>query len=148
MAKNIRNVSGNNIQDPGILHNLEYNDAAGSKKVSEVGRHLLPIPFISAGALAYSTDASSAARVVPNQGRCLAIYNNDTAVHSITLGEDNTVVALGAGVTDANGHVGIPCIPNSWTYVACAQQQWIKTDNVKLLVFLIDDNSQVAQESK
>lgn len=144
--KNIRNVPGHNVQDPASIHNLEYNDAAGSKKVSEVGRHLLPIPFINAGAVAYTTNATTA-RPVPNQGRNLAVYNNAGAVGSITLGEDATITSLAAGVTDATGHVGVPCMPNAWTYIACASQQWVIASAATLLVFLIDDNSTVAPES-
>ena len=71
MSKNSRNLPGNNVQDPATLHNLEYNDASGSKKVSEVGRHLLPIPFVNTGVIAYTTDASTAARVV-DPGKCFS----------------------------------------------------------------------------
>jgi hypothetical protein len=149
MAKNIRNLQGNNVQDPATLHNLEYNDAAGSKKVSEVGRHLLPIPFISGGAVAYTTDATTA-RALPNAGLCLAVYNNAGAVGAITLGEDaaSVATALAPGVADATGHVGIPCAPNAWTYIACSNQNWIKSSAATLLVFIIDDNTSVKQEAR
>lgn len=148
MAKNIRNLQGNNVQDPSTLDNLQYNDAAGSKKVSEVGRHLLPIPIITLGALAYTTDASTA-RALPNPGLCLAVYNNAGAVGSVTLGEDaaSVATALAAGATDATGHVGVPCAPNAWTYIACGSQNWIKTTAATLLVFIIDDNTSIRQEA-
>lgn len=146
MAKNARNLPGNVVQDPGAIANLEYNNASGSKKVSEVGRRLLAIPTVTANVLTYTTDASTA-RVLPSAGRNLAIYNNSAAIHAVTLGEDNTVVALAAGVTDTAGHVGIPCTPNSWTYVACGPKNWVKTDSATLLVFLIDDLTKIAQEA-
>lgn len=145
--KNIRNISGCNVQDPSIIDNLEYNDAAGSKKVSEVGRHLLPLKFISVGATAYTTDATTA-RTLDNMGTCLAVYNNSGAVHAVTLNESSSIVALAAGATDSSGHVGIPCAPNSWTYIACGRSNWVITDSATLLVFLIDDNTSIVQEQR
>lgn len=142
----MRNVPGNKIQDSQIIENLEYNNAAGSKKVSEVGRHLLPIPYLLVGVLSYTTDATTR-RILPSLGRCLAVYNNAGAIGSVTLGEDNTVSSLAAGVTDANGHVGIPCAANSWTYIACNEQQWVISSAATLLVFIVDDDSSVKQEA-
>lgn len=144
--KKMRNVPGDKIQDPSAIHNLEYNNAAGSKKVSEVGRHLLPIPYVSVGVVVYTTDASTK-RILPSLGRCLAVYNNAGAVGSVTLGETSAIVSLAAGVTDASGHVGIPCTPNAWTYIACNEQQWVITSAATLMVFIIDDDSDVKQEA-
>jgi|SRR5581483_884577 len=146
--KNIRNIPGHNVQDPAILHNLEYNDAAGSKKVSEVGRHLIPVPYINSGSLAFKTDLSAAAQALPQPGLCLAIYNNSASLGSVTLGEDGTITSLAPGVTDGSGHVGVPCKPNDWTYVACGSQQWAITSASTLLVFIIDDNTTVKTEVK
>lgn len=147
MAKNIRNLQGQNVQDPSAIANLEYNDAAGSKKVSEVGRHLLPLKFISGGAVAYTTDASTARRL-DSPGRCLAVYNNAGALGSITLGNVTAApVVLAAGVTDANGNVGIPCQPNAWTYIACDDNYWVIASAATLLVFVIDDKTAIKQEA-
>ena len=145
--KSIRNVPGQEIQDPSMIENLEYNNAAGSKKVSEVGRHLLPLKFINAGALAYTTNATTA-KVLDAPGACLAVYNNSGSVASITLDESSAIVSLAVGVTDANGHVGIPCLPNAWTYIACGNSNWVIASSANLLVYLIDDNSSMHVEFK
>lgn len=138
---------GKSVQDPSSLANLEYNDAAGSKKVSEVGRHLLPLQYVDTGVIKWTTDASTAV-ALQNMGACLAVYNKDTSVHAVTLGEDGTVSAQAAGAVDlATGHVGIACAPGAWTYIACANQNWVITDSNKLLVYLIDDNTYIRQEA-
>ena len=59
MTKNFRNVPGYKVQDPSIIQNLEYSEAAGSKKVSEVGRHLIPIPYKGISDIEYTTDIAS-----------------------------------------------------------------------------------------
>lgn len=146
MAKNIRNMAGDKIQDPATIHNLEYNNAAGSQKVSEVGRRLLPLKFISGGAVAYTTDASTK-RVLDSPGKLLAVYNNANAVGSITLNESTAIVSLAAGATDSSGHVGIPCAPNAWTYIACDKSNWVISSAATLLVFLIDDETSIKQEA-
>lgn len=145
MAKNIRN-KGDSTLDPASIHNLEYNNASGSQKVSEVGRRLLPLKIISGGVLAYTTDASTA-RVLDSPGKNLAIYNNSGAVGSVTLNESNAIASLAPGATDATGHVGIPCPPNAWTYVACDNSNWVITSAATLLVYLIDDETSIKQEA-
>ncbi len=145
--KNIRNLQGYAVQDPATLHNLEYSNSSGAKKVAEVGRHLLPIPYKSAPTvISFKTDVSTATQL-PSMGRCLAVYNNAGAVGSITLGEDGTVVSLAPGTTDAAGHVGIPCPPNAWTYIACDNQNWVISSAATLLTFLIDDGTSIKQEA-
>lgn len=146
MSKIIRNVPGHHVQDPSAIAAMEFSKSAGSKKVSEVGRHLLPIPYVSVGVIVYTTDASTA-RALPNAGLCLAVYNNAGAVGSVTLGKDSSVAVLAPGVTDAVGNVGIPCAPNSWTYIACDNQNWVKSSAATLLVFIIDDETSVKVES-
>ena len=147
MAKNNRNLQGQHIQDPSTLANLEYNDAAGSKKVSEVGRHLVPLKFVSGGAVAYTTDASTARRL-DSPGKCLAVYNNSGSVGSVTLGNvQSAPSSLAAGVTDSNGNVGIACKPNDWTYIACADNYWVISSASTLLVYAIDDNTAIKQEA-
>jgi hypothetical protein len=143
MIKLIRQLMGQKIQDPSTISNLEYSDAAGSKKVSEVGRHLLPI---GDGAGGLTTNATTA-RILPKQGACLAVYNNAGAVGAITLGNDNTVTAQAPGAVDTNGNPGVACAPNAWTYIACSNQQWVIASAATLLVYLIDDNSYIRQEA-
>ena len=146
MSKIFRNIPGNHVQDPSTIAALEYSKSAGSKKVSEVGRHLLAIPFLSAGVLTYTTDATTARRL-PNAGLCLAVYNNAGAVGSITLGTGNSApTVLASGVTDATGNVGIPCAPNTWTYIACDNNVWVIASASTLLTFIIDDETAVKTE--
>jgi hypothetical protein len=147
MAKNIRQSNGNNVQDPSSISALEFSKSAGSKKVSEVGRHLLPIPYINLGSIAYTTDASTAKKL-PNAGTCLAVYNNSASLGSITLGSLPTTAptVLAAGVTDASGNVGIPCAPNAWTYIACDVSTWVIASASTLLTFIIDDETSIKAE--
>lgn len=143
--KNSRNQDGNKVYDPASIANMEFSDLSGSKKVSEVGRHLVPLKFISVGVVTYTTDATTIRRL-DNSGACLAVYNNSAGVLSVTLGEASTQSSLAAGATDATGHVGIPCAPNAWTYIACANSNWVISSSALLLVFLIDDNTSVKTE--
>lgn len=147
MSKIIRNVPGYQVQDPSAIAAMEFSKAAGSKKVSEVGRHLLAIPYITGGSVAYTTN-TTAATALPSPGLCLAVYNNANAVGSITLGTDNTVSSLAPGVTDSTGKVGIPCAPNTWTYIACDSKNWVISSASTLLVFIIDDETSVKTEVK
>lgn len=146
MAKTIRNNNGQNQLDPSAIDLLQYNNQAGSKKVSEVGRSLLPLKFINAGAVAYTTDASTA-RVLDSPGRNLAVYNNAGTIGSVTLGTSSPT-SLAAGVTNVGGQVGIPCMPNSWTYIACDMNNWVISSASTLMVFLISDDTIIAQEAK
>jgi hypothetical protein len=146
MSKIIRTIPGNHVQDPSTVATLEYSKSAGAQKVSEVGRHLIPIPYISGGVTAYTTDATTAKRL-PNAGLCLAVYNNAAAVGSITLGATNSApTVLASGVTDASGNVGIPCAPNSWTYIACDNNVWVIASAATLLTFIVDDETSVKTE--
>jgi hypothetical protein len=147
MPTNVRIVPGSNTLDPGAIVNNQYNDAAGSQKVSEVGRHNLPFPYISGGSVAYTTNLTTPLPL-PKKGMGLAVYNNDTAVHAITLGESATspASALGPGVTDVNGHVGVPCAPASWTYISTGTKNWVFSNSALLLVFLVSDNSEIGNQ--
>jgi hypothetical protein len=147
MPKNIRQTQGQNVYDPSTIDALQFNPAAGSKKVSEVGRALLPLKYVNSGTVTYTTDASTARRL-DFAGQCLAVYNNANAVGSITLGSGNSApTSLGVGATDANGNVGIPCAPNAWTYIACNNKNWVISSAATLLVFLIDDETNIKQEA-
>ena len=143
MGTNIlkRNQNGNQIQDMGSIANFVYNQAAGADKVMESGRHLLPLvtPGVGTG---YTTNPATAFPL-PGAGRNIAVYNNAGAVGAITFGTDNTVTALAAGVTDSSGRVGLPCMPNSWSYFAAGYSNWVISSAATLLVFLIDDNTSI-----
>lgn len=143
MAKNQRNLPGNSVRDPSMIDNLIYNEASGARKSFNVGAHLLPL---GDGAGGYTTNATTA-KVLPSLGRNLAVYNNAGAVGSVTLGEASTQLSLAAGTADASGHVGIACAPNAWTYIACANSNWVISSAATLLVYLIDDETNIKQEA-
>lgn len=147
MAKKIRNVAGQKVRDLSTIGNNVYNEAAGAEKNTDVGRHLKPL---QTNATTWSTDASTVVKL-PSQGRNLAIYNSDTVVHAVTLGDTTyppTAQAAGAVQAATNGqNVGIPCPAGQWTYIACGDQDQVITDSNTLLVFLIDDDTFIRQEA-
>jgi len=134
-----RNIPGNQVQDPSAIGILTYSDQAGSVKTSEVGRSLAPL---GDGAGGFTTDASTA-RILPGAGQNLAIYNKSGTVQSVTVSSSGSTTALSIGATNAAGNVGVACTPNSWTYVACNQSNWVVTDSSNLVVYLINDYSSI-----
>lgn len=139
---NKRNIPSNEIVDPSSIANYTYNKAAGAQKNTEVGSHLKPLQV---DATTFSTDAQTARRL-PSKGKNLAIYNNAATVGSVTLGSASGMAALAAGATDGDGNVGIPCKPNDWTYIACNDKEYVRTNAATLLVFIIDDESSIRAE--
>ena len=146
MSKNIRNIPGPKTLDVPNIHNNSYNNAAGAEKNTDVGKYLVPLNINGS---TFTTDATTA-RTLPSKGRNLAVYNKDTAVHAITLGDGVVVLAaLAIGVVDnATKRVGIACKPGDWTYIACYEQVQVISDNANLVVYLIEDDSFIKQESK
>lgn len=130
----------NNI-DVASIDNQVYNERAGAQKNTEVGSHLQPL---NAGTATATTNATTAVSIP--KGRNLAVYNNAAAVGAITLGTEAAVAALAPGVVDSvgAGHVGIPCAPNAWTYIACWDKTFVRATASTLLVFVIADDSDVA----
>ena len=139
MAKNERKIPGDKVRDSGTIKNAEYNEQAGAGKVVEVGPRLIPLNLDGVN---FTTDASTI-RALSHQGKCLAVYNTTGTVGSITLGESAAQSSLAAGVTDAGGHVGIPCIPNGWTRISCGKSQWVISSAATLLVFQVDDDTHI-----
>jgi hypothetical protein len=142
-----RNIVGGKVQDPSAIVAMEYSNASGGKKITEVGRHLLPLPTPGVGS-GYTTDLSSAAYALPSAGRNLAVYNNSGSVQAITFGTDNTVTALAVGVTDSSGRVGLPCMPNSWSYFAGGYSNWVISGSSNLIIFLINDDTSITVQSQ
>ena len=142
MPSYIRSIQGY-PRDLGTIGNIEYNEPTGAIKITDFGKHLLP--FLQSGT--YTTNLSAAAVQLPFIGAVLAVYNNSDTLGSVTFGTDNTVTSLAPGVTDASGRVGFPCIPNGWTYISTATQNWAISSASTLLVFLVDDPS-VIRDSK
>jgi hypothetical protein len=133
-----RNIKGNRTYDSSIIEANIYSESAGAQKNSEVGRCLVAIPNAANG----TTNATTAI-ALPSKGRNLAVYNNSGSLESITLGKDSSVASLAPGITDINKNVGIPCMPNEWTYIACNDKQWVIASAATLLVFLIEDETSI-----
>lgn len=142
MAIQKRNIPGNKTYDPNAMDINTYNDDSGAWKVAEVGKHLVPLatPGVGNG---YTTNISAAPYPLPGAGKNLAVYNSSGTAGSITFGTDNTITALAAGATDANGHVGLPCPANSWSYFAGGYSNWAISSASTLYVFLINDESSI-----
>lgn len=137
-----RQLAGDKSRDPSIIELLTYNEKAGARKSIEVGRALIPL---GDGAGGYTTNASTAPRVLPSAGRNLAIYNNAGAIGAVTVG-DNTMTAQAAGavqISGSNVFVGVPCPAGQWTYLAAGQWNYVAATAATLLVFLIDDDTYI-----
>jgi hypothetical protein len=141
---NNRKVIGSRQIDQGSIDNFTYDGLAGARKSTEVGRKLLPIPSNTGSPVGSGVTVINGAPVsLPSLGRNVAVYNNSGTMGSITFGSNNTVASLAAGVLDANGNVGLPCPPNSWSYFAAGEQQWVISSAATLLVFLIADDTYI-----
>lgn len=143
MAIKKRKVDGVRISDSDFISNMSFNEKAGARKITEVGRKLIPL---KSNATTFTTDASTA-RALPAAGKNIAVYNNSNAIKAVTFGEDGTITALAAGATDASGHVGLACPANSWSYFAAGESVYVIATDATTLVYLIDDDSYISQES-
>lgn len=137
--KSERRITPDRVIDPSSLPSLGYNVAAGAHKQMKVGPHLLPVMLVTGGAVVYTTDVSAGVNLGV-QGVELAVYNNSGSVGSITI-SPLAALSLAPGVTDAASNVGVPCPPNMWTYVSCADSRFVITSAATLLTFIIDDDS-------
>lgn len=147
MGQNKRNLPGGTVYDSHTIHTMEFNPAAGGQKVLEVGRCLIPL---GNGNASYTTDATTA-RILPNFGRNIAVYNNANTVGAVTVSADSGVTALTPGQVNTTagagfGDVGVPCKPNDWTYIACGEKNYVIASANTLLVFLIEDPTSIKQE--
>lgn len=140
-----RAIAGDKSRDPSIVDLLMYNEKSGARKSINVGQTLIPL---GDGAGGFTTNASTAPRILPSAGRNLAIYNNAGAVGAVTVG-DNTMTAQAPGavqVSGSNVFVGVPCPPNAWTYLSAAQWNYVAATAATLLVFLIDDDTYIVAQ--
>lgn len=134
--KKIRQIEGRSVHDMGNIFGLVYSEQAGSLKTSMIGYHLIPLSDNAGG---FTTNATTARPI--KKGAILAIYNNGSSVRSLTFGTAPTVTALGPGVTDSSGNVGYVCAPNSWSYFASYNNNWVITNHADLIVYEISDDS-------
>lgn len=133
-----RTLPGDQSRDPSAVELLTYNEKSGARKSLAVGPALIPL---GDGAGGYTTNASTARRVLPNAGSQLAIYNNAAVVGSVTIG-DVTVTSQAPGAVQTSGSnvfVGVPVPAQSWVYLSSAQWQYVIASAATMLVFLIDD---------
>jgi hypothetical protein len=136
MKTKLRRRANTNFDSGSV--DYSYNDPAGAIKVVPAGPFLRPLDSST-----LTCDASTKTKM-SLRGVMLAIYNNDTSVHSITIG-DSTITALGAGVIGGT-FVGIPCVPNQYTYVNTYIYDYIITDSNKLLVFIVEDDTKMIRQ--
>jgi hypothetical protein len=137
--KSERRITPDRVIDPNFIPTIGYNAAAGAHKQLPIGPHLLPIFIVSGGVGSYTTNASAGVNLGA-MGVELAVYNNSGSLASITI-SPAAASSLAAGVTDSVGNVGVACPPNAWTYVSCADSQFVITSASTLLVYIIDDDS-------
>lgn len=126
--------------DAAVTDSLKYNEQAGADKNVTVGPHLKPLRKTD---MTYTTDASGGMTVPA--GAQLAIYNSTGSVGAITV-SPAVATALAPGVTDVNGNVGVPCPPNTWSYVSVWDRTFIQTTAATIMVFLINDDSTVSSK--
>ena len=141
--KKIRQIDGRGTEDPASINNLTYNEASGSFKSIEVGPFLKPIRI---GASTWTTDATIARGI--RKGAIIAVYNNSATLGAITCGDSAAMVALASGATDANGNVGIPCPPNSWTYISTNTKTFIRTTAATMLTFVVEDETYISSQKQ
>lgn len=141
--KNQRVFGNQIVQDAASVVNSMYNEKAGAQKIATVGSKLLAVPD---GAGGHTTNLTTAKKL-PKKGANLAIYNNSSAVGSITLGTNTPTLTSqtpGAVLSGTNGvSVGIACEPNTWTYIACGELDWAIASAATLLVYLLDDGTYI-----
>ncbi len=132
-----RKLKINSTNDPSSIQAITYNHQTGAQKNMEMGHHLIPVPTSST---TFTTDVSGAPVALPSKGLTLAIYNNSGTARAVTLG-DSTVTALAIGATNASGNVGIPCLPNNWTYIATFDKTHIISNSSDLKVMIVSDST-------
>jgi hypothetical protein len=85
---------------------------------------------------------NSAAVALPGKGRTVSVYNNNSAMATITFGDANvTSQAVGVTQTGTTSSVGIPCPPNAWTHLSAGDATHLITSAATLFVFLVEDDS-------
>lgn len=130
--------------DPSSVSNDGYSTYAGAHKVSPVGHKLIPITTADGVG---TTNATTSQNV--GGGATLAIYNNSGSLGVVTTGGP-TVTSLALGVSAASSDpanitpsVGIPCMPNAWTYINTYDHTHVIVSAATLFVFVIKDDTVV-----
>jgi hypothetical protein len=116
-----------------------YNEYAGGQKNLTVGPFLTGIQT-DAGIV---TDASTSKRV--GYGASVAIFNNSATLASARFGATSAVAVGAVGSVDVDGNVSVPLLPNSWTYLASGEKDWLITSASTCLVFIIKDETEMVR---
>lgn len=141
MPKYNRTIDPRVATDPHAADAARFNQQSGGDKNMPVGPCLLPLKTGST----FTCNATTAVGL-DSIGRNIAVYNNANAVGSITLGTDGTVAVLASGATNIAGQAGIPCPPNSWTYISMGTQQFLIASAATLLCYQVDDGTYLTLE--
>jgi hypothetical protein len=129
--------SARNNYDSSSVDSNSYSDACGGRKITDVGHHLKPI-VVDPAVPSFTTDATTKKKV----GKGVAIALFSAAGGTVTIGSDATIASLGAGVTDINGHVGIPVPANQWVYLNTYLYDSVIT-SAGVITFLIEDDTYI-----
>jgi len=136
MARSKRQITPDAIVDSHSIESQGYNLSSGAFKNVNIGPKLKPL---QSDATTYTTNATTAIDL-GQPGKQLAVYNNAGAIGSVTT-SSSVIANLAAGATDASGHVGIACPPNSWTYISMGDDVYVISSAATLLVYMIEDDS-------
>ena len=134
-----RKLKLNATIDPSSVQVITYNHQVGAQKNMEMGHHLIPIPT---SPTTFITNISAGAVALPSKGLTLGVYNNSGIVQAVTIG-DSATVALAVGATDATGRVGIPCLPNDWTWIATFDKTHAISNSANLVVMIVADSTKI-----
>lgn len=137
MAKKIRQIDSREVYDQASIDNIQFNEASGAQKNIPGGLSLVPLNI---NATTWTTDASTR-RTLPKKGTSLAIYNSDSSLHAVTLGDDS-VTALASGAVSGN-NAGIPVPAGQWVYLNSNEKTHVITEDSTLLVYIIEDESKI-----
>jgi hypothetical protein len=140
-----RQIQGDQSRDPSSVELLTYSEKSGARKSVNLGPALLPL----AAAGSNTTNATTPV-ALPSAGVQLAIYNNSGTVQAVTVG-DSTMAPQASGAVQTLGSptapfVGVPCMPNAWTYLSSAQWNYVAATSANLLVFLVDDPTYIVAQ--
>lgn len=133
MKSKDRRTARNNY-DPNSVDSNSYNDAAGGRKITDVGHHLKPIDL----GTSFTTDATTKRKL--GKGVAIAVFS--TAGGVVTIGNYADVTSLAAGVVSAGGYVGVPIPPNTWIYLNTYLYDTVIT-GAGVMTFIIEDDTYI-----
>jgi len=137
----------NNGTDEGQIEQIIYNPYAGAQKNLAVGPFLEGIAYENAGAMAYTTNATTAKKII--FGSQIMVFNNNAAVQNIRLSGEATVpVAVGAIGDVGPDFCVIPCRPGEWAIMSLGPYNMVLASHADLKVYVIKDDTKYATLSE